>query len=123
MVEKFNVYITPFRLNRRVEVYLPPNYYESNERYPVIYMYDGHNLFFNQDATYGKSWGLQEFMDFYKKKMIIIGVDCNHQGNERYYEYFPYQMKPLHLNVTVLQLKEYTVNNQIVNISILETEY
>lgn len=97
MVEKFNVYITPFGLSRRVEVYLPPNYYESNERYPVIYMYDGHNLFFNQDATYGKSWGLQEFMDFYKKKMIIIGVDCNHVGNERYYEYFPYHMKPMYL--------------------------
>ena len=50
MIEKFYTYITPFRLNRRVEVYLPDDYYESNERYPVIYMYDGHNLFFNQDA-------------------------------------------------------------------------
>ena len=83
MIEKFNTYITPFKLERRVQVYLPKGYYESNERYPVIYMFDGHNLFFNQDATYGKSWGLQEFMDQYKTKMIIIGVECNHVGNER----------------------------------------
>ena len=71
MIEKFNTYITPFKLERRVQVYLPKGYYESDERYPVIYMFDGHNLFFNQDATYGKSWGLQEFMDEYKTKMIL----------------------------------------------------
>ncbi len=94
MVEKFYTYITPFKLNRRVEVYLPDNYYQTNERYPVIYMFDGHNLFFNQDATFGKSWGLREFMDQYPKKMIIIGVECNHVGNERLYEYYPYDTQP-----------------------------
>lgn len=105
MIEKFYTYITPFRINRRVEVYLPDDYYESNERYPVIYMYDGHNLFFNQDATYGKSWGLREFMDQYPKKMIIIGVECNHSGNERHREYFPYHLKPKYLYTDFLDGK------------------
>lgn len=105
MVEKFYTYITPFRLNRRVQVYLPENYYESNERYPVIYMFDGHNLFFNQDATYGKSWGLQEFMNRYPRKMIIIGIECNHAGNERHHEYFPYHLKPKHLYTEYLDGK------------------
>jgi len=103
MVEKFNTYITPFKLERRVHVYLPKGYYESNERYPVIYMFDGHNLFFNQDATYGKSWGLQEFMDDYKTKMIIIGVECNHVGNERLYEYLPYNVGPKYFLNTYME--------------------
>lgn len=94
MVEKFEVEITPFGLKRNVMVYLPKGYYESIERYPVVYMYDGHNLFYDCDATFGKCWGLQEFMNCFNKKMIIVGVECNHLGNNRLLEYFPYSKKP-----------------------------
>ena len=41
---------------RRVYVYLPESYdREPERRYPVMYMFDGHNVFFDEDATYGKS--------------------------------------------------------------------
>ena len=43
-----------------LHLWLPDDYEESNERYPVMYFFDGHNLFYNEDATYGKSWGLKE---------------------------------------------------------------
>ncbi len=92
MVEKFDVWMTPFTCERKVHVYLPENYYQSNERYPVVYMYDGHNLFHDEDATYGKSWGLETFMDHYDKKVIIVGIECNHTGNERLNEYCPYDV-------------------------------
>lgn len=36
-------------------------------------MNDGHNLFYNEDATYGKSWGLQEFMRQWENQLIIVG--------------------------------------------------
>ena len=55
MVIKEMVHITPYHLDRMLHIYLPDDYEESEARYPVMYMYDGHNLFYNEDATYGKS--------------------------------------------------------------------
>ena len=93
MIEKFDVYITPFKLSRTIHIYLPNNYHNSDERYPVMYMYDGHNLFYDSDATYGKSWGLKDFLDQYDKPFIIVGIECNHEGNERLNEFCPYDCK------------------------------
>ena len=59
MIEKIKVALPP-RLSRRprtVYVYVPDDAAEEPEsRYPVLYMFDGHNVFFDEDATYGKSW-------------------------------------------------------------------
>ena len=47
---------------RRVYVYLPTMYEaEPDRRYPVLYMFDGQNVFFDEDATYGKSWGMADY--------------------------------------------------------------
>ena len=44
---------------RRAYVYLPTMYEaDPDRRYPVLYMFDGQNVFFDEDATYGKSWGV-----------------------------------------------------------------
>lgn len=96
MIKKFDVTITPFQLQRTIHLYLPDNYEETAMRYPVLYMYDGHNLFYNEDATYGKSWGLKEFLDAYEKKFIVVGIECNHQGNERLNEFCPYSAEHSH---------------------------
>lgn len=45
MVETFTVHITPYDLDRNTFIYLPDNWQTSGRRYPVIYMFDGHNLF------------------------------------------------------------------------------
>ncbi|MDO4466521.1 MAG: alpha/beta hydrolase-fold protein [Bacillota bacterium] len=75
---------------RRLHIYLPDDYYCTKERYPVMYYFDGHNLFENQEATYGTCWGLKEFHDSWPKKMIIVGIECSHEGNQRLVEYCPY---------------------------------
>ena len=75
MLEKYDVYLRPFNCQRILHIYLPNDYYQSDERYPVVYMFDGHNLFLNSDATYGKSWGLAEFLNHYDKKLIIVGIE------------------------------------------------
>lgn len=46
MVETFDVSITPYGLTRRTFVYLPDDWQTSGKKYPVLYMFDGHNLFF-----------------------------------------------------------------------------
>lgn len=76
--------------DRPLHIYLPENYYESDERYPVMYFFDGHNLYRDEDATYGKSWGLEKFLDENGKKGIVVGIECGHEGYERLSEYLPY---------------------------------
>jgi len=56
----------------------------------VMYMFDGHNVFFDSDATYGKSWGMNKYMMQSKKELIIVAVECNHVGDGRIREYSPF---------------------------------
>lgn len=75
---------------RRAFLYLPDNYDdEPLRRYPVLYMFDGHNVFFDSDATYGKSWGMNSYMTQTRKQMIIVAVECDHKGKNRLREYSP----------------------------------
>ena len=45
---------------------------DPDKRYPVLYMFDGHNVFFDSDATYGKSWGMKEFMGRSRRREAIF---------------------------------------------------
>ncbi len=91
MIERFPVKIPALtgENERCAYVYLPAGYGESGERYPVMYMFDGHNLFSDGEATYGTCWGLSDYLDKTGTKLIIAAVECNHTGNERLSEYSP----------------------------------
>ena len=97
MVEVWNITIPELTGSetRRAYIYLPESYeYEPDRRYPVLYMFDGHNVFFDDHATYGKSWGMEEYMDFTGTPLIIAAVECNHSpDNGRLQEYSPYSFK------------------------------
>jgi predicted alpha/beta superfamily hydrolase len=54
---------------------------------------DGHNLFRDEDATYGKSWGLADYLDKTGRDLIIVGLECNHEGNKRLEEFCPYTFR------------------------------
>ncbi len=93
MVKKWMVQIPALTgtAKRRAYIYLPDSYQKNpDKRYPVLYMFDGHNVFFDSDATYGKSWGMREYMRKSKKQLIIVAVECNHEGTGRLQEYAPY---------------------------------
>ena len=92
MVKKWKVTIPKLTgdKERRAYIYLPASYErDTTKRYPVMYMFDGHNVFFDADATYGKSWGMNKFMNRSKKDLIIVAIECNHEGNGRIVEYSP----------------------------------
>ena len=96
MVTKWNVVIPKLSGDkpRRAYIYLPASYdREPARRYPVMYMFDGHNVFFDEDATYGKSWGMNAYMEKSKKQLIIVAVECNHEGNQRLVEYAPFNFE------------------------------
>ena len=92
MIKKWKVKIPSLSgdMERRVYLYLPDSYtLEPEKRYPVMYMFDGHNVFYDADATYGKSWGMKKYMDKSRTQLIIVAVECNHEGNRRLQEYSP----------------------------------
>lgn len=90
MLEKRDVVYTPKGETRTLHIHLPRRYYSTQERYPVMYFFDGHNLYRDEDATYGKSWGLESFLEGWSKDIIVVGLECSHRGNERLDEYSPY---------------------------------
>ena len=90
MIVKRDFVYSPKGKNRPLHIWLPEDYFYTNRQYPVMYFFDGHNLFSNEDATYGKSWGLKEFLEGWPKDMIVVGIECGHEGYERLSEYLPY---------------------------------
>lgn len=91
MIIKHDMYYAPAKQNRMLHIWLPDSYDHSRERYPVMYFFDGHNLFRDEDATFGKSWGMADFLSRWHKNMIIVGIECSHEGNQRLCEYLPYK--------------------------------
>lgn len=90
MILKFDLYMRQLRETRRIHMYLPDDYLEHKEGLPVLYMFDGHNLFNDEDATYGKSWNLAHQAVDQGRSIIIVGQECSHKGNNRLAEYGPY---------------------------------
>jgi enterochelin esterase-like enzyme len=69
-------------LNRQhsLRVYLPAGYHENTCRtFPVIYMQDGRNLFFPQEAFLGQDWGVEDKLILLNgmnaiEQMIVVGI-------------------------------------------------
>jgi len=63
-----------------VRVYLPPGYGENTlQRFPVVYMQDGHNLFFADEAFGGQTWQVQETLKILQdmaltRQAIVVGI-------------------------------------------------
>lgn len=94
MIETWNVTIPKLTGEepRRAYAYVPDSREEDpDRRYPVLYMFDGHNVFFDEDATYGKSWGMLDYLDAARTQIIVAAVECNHSpDNGRLSEYSPF---------------------------------
>lgn len=75
---------------RRISVLLPHNYYETDKRYPVLYLHDGQNLF-DEYAPYG-NWGVDKTLTWLSAQgmgdVIIVAID--HGGELRIQELLPY---------------------------------
>ena len=105
-------YIPQLKRTRRVWVYLPSDYATSKQRYPVLYMHDGQNVF--EDTTaYSGEWGVDEYLDSTKvRKSIVVAID--HGGDKRLNEYSPYDMDKYgkgegkqYIDFVVKKLKKY----------------
>lgn len=90
MIDRFDVTLPALTGDRprKAYVYLPVGY-DGERRYPVMYMFDGQNLFSDEEATYGKCWGLADYLDFTQTPLIVAAVECDTRGDNRLSEYSP----------------------------------
>ncbi len=86
----FKLYSKELKRDIEISILLPKDYYESLEKYPVLYMTDGQNLFDDSLAAYKKSWGILTTYENEKAlpNLIIVGIYSN---EERSNELVPYQ--------------------------------
>ncbi|VXB70013.1 Alpha-mannosidase [Flavobacterium sp. 9AF] len=73
---------------KRIWVYLPLDYNESEKKYPVLYMHDAQNLFDEKTAFSGE-WKIDETLDSLQAKIIVVGIE--HGNEKRIEELTPYK--------------------------------
>jgi predicted alpha/beta superfamily hydrolase len=59
---------------RHVDVWCPPGYGCASDRYPVIYMHDGQNLFDSALASSGVDWGMDVSVTRLMREKVIGGA-------------------------------------------------
>lgn len=88
VAKRFNV--PQLRRKRRISVLLPWNYQQTDQRYPVLYLQDGQNLF-EHNAPFG-TWGVDKKLAYMaqhgKGDFIVVAID--HGGKDRIREFSPY---------------------------------
>ena len=86
-------YMPQLGRHRRIWVYLPESYARSNQRYPVLYMHDGQNVF-DEATSFSGEWGVDEALDTLGPEVgeaIVVAIDNG--GDKRLNEYSPYDME------------------------------
>ncbi len=83
--------------NRRdLFVYLPPSYAEGEQRYPVIYMHDGQNLF-DVAISHAGEWEVDETIETLSEEgleAIVVGIPSIPKRRMREYNPFQAQRMP-----------------------------
>jgi enterochelin esterase-like enzyme len=81
-----------------VRIYVPADYEWSAREYPVLYMFDGHNLFDRTTSTYNKEWRVDETMEASDSPAIVVGIDAPQNRYDRFEMYslgdWEYQTRP-----------------------------
>jgi enterochelin esterase-like enzyme len=84
-------YIPQLDRLRRIWIYLPPDYYADNRRYPVLYLHDAQNAF-DQTSGFSGEWQVDETLNrLYQQQQfvgIVVGIDNG--GSHRINEYSPW---------------------------------
>ncbi|WP_443946140.1 alpha/beta hydrolase [Pedobacter sp. AW1-32] len=84
-------FIPQLNTYRKIWIYLPKSYNKTDQKYPVIYMHDGQNLFHAQPPR-NNEWAVDSILDTEiregAKDTILVGID--HDEDSRMCEYNPY---------------------------------
>ncbi|PTX60174.1 putative alpha/beta superfamily hydrolase [Kordia periserrulae] len=72
---------------RKIQVYLPPNYENSQASYPVVYMHDGQNVF-DKATSYSGEWEVDETLnklhETHGLEVIVVAIDNSEERMQEY---------------------------------------
>jgi len=86
-------YIPQLNRYRRIWIYVPPSYCTTRQKYPVLYLNDGQNVF-NTGTSYAGEWEVDKTIDSLSRttgECIVIAIDNG--GDKRMSEYAPYDFQ------------------------------
>ncbi len=87
-----NFFIPQLNRERRIWVYLPPDYKNSSKRYPVLYVHDAQNVF-DRSTSFSGEWNVDETLnglfDNGDDGIIVVGIENG--GIHRIDEYAPFE--------------------------------
>lgn len=92
MLKKIRFPMKKLKREREITIYLPDDYYHQNKRYPVLYVQDGQNAFFDNLSYCGVSWGFLEYALETQLDIIIVAIPCHFEGFKRMDEYGPWEI-------------------------------
>lgn len=90
MLEGFKINCYPLNRTIRINIHLPNNYNDTGRYYPVVYFFDGQNVFNDSDSYSGKSLCLEETINKLKeigKEAIYITLAAAMNPDKRLDEY------------------------------------
>ncbi len=94
-IEYKSIKIPYLNEERGLRIYLPKKYDISEEQsFPVLYMHDAQNLYFDSDAFYGNSWKVKDSMEQLESEgftdgVIVVGIDTD--PKRRLEDYSPWK--------------------------------
>ena len=115
-VSTFLIEAPQLNTTKKIWLYLPKGYTKNNKnKYPVIYMNDGQNLF-DTTTSYVGEWNVDETLDSISAQVIIVGIE--HGGEKRMEELTPFKNEKYgggnadnYLDFVVKTLKPYIDKN------------
>lgn len=87
-IRSYRFEIASLHRTRVVHILLPTDYHTRNERFPVLYMHDGHNLFFPERSYAGETWEIQNAIDHATGlgmlTPIVVGIETDEHRMDEY---------------------------------------
>lgn len=81
------VHMNQLNRDRDLLIWLPDDHETSGKRYPVMYINDGQNAFFDDQAYTGISWGFLDYVQQNGLELIMVAIPCNYEPWMRESEY------------------------------------
>lgn len=78
-VSTFSIEAPQLHTTKKIWIYLPKNYNQTQKKYPVIYMHDAQNIFDAKTSFVGE-WNVDEKLDSLHAQVIVVGIE---HGNEK----------------------------------------
>ena len=87
-VTTFDIFSPELNISKKIWVYLPLNYSETDKEYSVVYMHDAQNLF-DQKTAFSSEWEVDETLNKMNAQLIVIGIE--HEKEKRTDELTPFK--------------------------------